>query len=296
MTLAVHHIAQTVHDGARLAALYAKGAGFAVLAVDDEAQWIAAPNAFIALHATSQAVGPRQASRRVCDPGITHLCIQSGDGEALWRQLDDAGLAFNAAPVALGTGAIYAYGRDPEFNVIEVEGVGDAPAGAPSWVAHVALATPDLDRLADFYARLIGRSVHHRGTFKNRLFEDITGLKEVEVSARWMMADNMIFEIWRYLNPPTLAAPPKRDDEPGYRHIGFAAADLDAERRRLAEAGVAVEDGPLIADLPTIGGVDPDGNRFVILETPPVHALALGGLSNPGIVADRNRHLLTAAD
>lgn len=293
MTLSVHHIALNASDPARLASLYADGVGFAPVADDAGVRWIAGPNAFVALHPASQAVGEAARARRVCDPGITHFCVQSGHGEALWDRLDAAGLAFNSAPVALGTGAIYAYGRDPEYNVIEAEGVGDVSRDVPPWIAHVALATPDLERLGDFYARLIGRAPHSEGTFANALFEDITGLKDVQVSAKWIMADNMIVELWRYLNPPTEAAPPSDDGEPGYRHIGFCATDVSAERERIEAAGIAVTAGPEIAGLASLAGRDPDGNRFTVVQAaPPGHPLALSGLSEPDRVTDRNRALL----
>lgn len=294
MTLSVHHIALNASEPERIVSLYADGARFAQVAGEGGARWIAAPNAFVAIYPAREPPGEAARTRRVCDPGITHFCIQSGNGEALWDRLDAAGLAFNSAPVALGTGAIYAYGRDSECNVIEAEGVGDAPGGAAPWIAHVALATADLDRLGDFYARLIGRGPHRQGTFANALFEDITGLKDVRVSAKWIMADNMIVELWRYLNPPTVAAPPPRDSEPGYRHIGFSAVDLNAERERIRGAGIDLATGPTVGGLETLQGRDPDGNRFTIMQAAaPGHRLALASLSDPDRVTDRNRELLT---
>lgn len=295
MTLSVHHIALTAERPDETARLYRDGAGFRPLAVvadvGTDCRWLATPNGFLALQSGKPA-GESAHDRQVCDPGITHFCVQSGDGEGLWRRLKEAGIAFNAPPVALGTGAIYAYGRDGEDNVVEVEGIGDVAADVPPWIAHVALVSADLDRLAGFYANLIGRPVHGGGTFANALFENITGLKDVEVSARWIMADNMIFELWRYHNPPTRRAPALGDGEPGYRHIGFSCDDLAATRECLHKLGIECADDESFGELPALAGRDPDGNRFVIIEVPPAHPLSLTRLADPNRVSDRNRALL----
>jgi|GEM_PF-1100961 len=294
MTLGVHHIAINIFDPEPIKVLH-KVTGFTCVAQDAQGMWFAAPNAFVLVTTATRKPGPAELNRRVCDAGITHFCIQSGDGTHLWQKLDTAGLAFNAPPVALGTGAIYAYGRDNEANVIEVEGVGDAPPNALPWIAHVAWASPDLDRLADFYARLVGRPVHNRGRFKNPLFEAITGLPDVDVRASWLMADNMIVELWQYLNPPTMPACPTATDAPGYRHVGFSSDTFGTDLQRINAAGITLSPAKPIADMPSFSGKDPDGNQFVILEAPPPgNRLSLSTLSAPDFVADRNKALLAA--
>jgi catechol 2,3-dioxygenase-like lactoylglutathione lyase family enzyme len=152
MTLSVHHIALNAAEPQRLAQLYRTAADFQLVEESGGVRWVAAPNLFIALHPAARPIGPAETGRRVCDPGITHFCVQSGDGQRLWDAWSQAGLDFNGPPVALGTGATYAYGRDPECNVIEAEGIAADP-DAPAWIAHVALATASLDGMTDFYAR-----------------------------------------------------------------------------------------------------------------------------------------------
>jgi hypothetical protein len=111
------------------------------------------------------------------------------------------------------------------------------------------------------------------------------------------MADNLIVELWQYHNPPTLAAEPLADGAPGYRHLGFACTDLDAELRRLRASGIKLDDPQEIAGLRTAHGCDPDGNLFVVTQIPAAsHALALSSLSAPHIITDRNRHLLGSGD
>jgi catechol 2,3-dioxygenase-like lactoylglutathione lyase family enzyme len=296
MTLSVHHIALNAAEPQRLAQLYRTAADFQLVEESEGVRWVAAPNLFIALHPAARPIGPAETGRRVCDPGITHFCVQSGDGQRLWDAWSQAGLDFNGPPVALGTGATYAYGRDPECNVIEAEGIVADP-DAPAWIAHVALATASLETMTDFYARLIGRGAHHRGTYANALFERITGLADVEVSAAWIMADNLIVELWQYHNPPTLAAEPLDESAPGYRHLGFACTDLIAEIHRLQACGITLDEPRQIAGLRSAQGRDPDGNLFVVTQMPAAsHALALSSLSAPHIITDRNRHLLGSGD
>lgn len=283
MTLAVHHIAINACDPLALAATY-RTIGFRSVE-GGGADWLAAPNAYIAVRASRQRLPESAVARRSCDAGIAHICVQSGNGDGLWHMLRDAGVVFNAAPVALGTGATYAYGRDSEHNLIEVEGVDDVATDVLPWIAHVALVTNDLDRLADFYTRLIGRAPHDGGHFRNAAFEVITGLSNVDVRALWLMTDNMILELWQYLEPPTLPTSPRDDDAPGYRHIGFACADLAAERLRLEQAGIVIE-----AEADRLFGRDPDGNLFVLFAAS--DRFALTELSDPDRVTDRHRHLL----
>jgi catechol 2,3-dioxygenase-like lactoylglutathione lyase family enzyme len=59
------------------------------------------------------------ARRRVCDHGLTHLCLQVDDVKAEYERLAAAGMVFHCAPQA-GDGASYVYGRDPDGNAIEL--------------------------------------------------------------------------------------------------------------------------------------------------------------------------------
>jgi catechol 2,3-dioxygenase-like lactoylglutathione lyase family enzyme len=292
VTLSIHHIAINAHDPVGMVTLYGNAMGLAPVFSEGGTGWLAGPNGFVAIIGTDDPVGAVERQRRVCDTGITHFCIQMADGNALWSRMDAAGLAFNGPPAALGTGVIYAYGTDAENNVVEVEGVPDADPAAMPWLAHVALASPDLPRLADFYARLIGRAPHNRGRYANALFEAVTGLKDVDVSATWIMADNLTFEMWQYHNPPTLPQAARSASAPGYAHVGFGCADLAAERARIAATGIALTE-TTVAGFAASAGADPDGNRFVIFEVPAApHPLAYASLAAPDFVTDRNRDLL----
>lgn len=294
MTLSVHHIAMNAVAPDELAALYKHAVGFQIVPSADRICWLAGPNAFIALHPASRSLETADMARSVTDPGIGHFCIQSGDGPGTWAALSTRGIAFNAAMTSLGGDYLYAYGRDPEANLIEVEGMtADAEPGPP-WIAHVALVSADLVRLADFYAMLIGRAPHNSGRFQHPAFKAITGHDDVDVSAQWICADNLIFEMWQYHNPPTKArAGPLIRGAPGYRDIGFCCDDLESECARLADHGIVLTPATLSRDTHAYAGTDPDGNAFTLFQSPAAgEALSLARLSRPGIIADRHRDVL----
>lgn len=63
---------------------------------------------------------PRDESRRMCDHGIIHLCLDVDDVEAEYQRLSAAGMRFHCPPVDYGTVKL-TYGRDPDGNVIELQ-------------------------------------------------------------------------------------------------------------------------------------------------------------------------------
>ena len=68
----------------------------------------------------SPAPRPRDPSVRVCDHGITHICLRVSGIEEEYARLQADGVRFNAPPVDVGT-SVCAYGRDPFGNVIELK-------------------------------------------------------------------------------------------------------------------------------------------------------------------------------
>ncbi len=62
--------------------------------------------------------------RRVCDHGITHLCVSVTDIDAEYERLKSAGVLFNCPPQDLGTTRV-TYGHDPDGNVVELHEVVD---------------------------------------------------------------------------------------------------------------------------------------------------------------------------
>jgi len=90
-----------------------------------------------------------------------------------------------------GAGVRYAYARDADDIMFEVEQV-DAPRfDGPIWLAHVALVSHDIDRLVDFYRDLLGVEPYRRAnTIKGSRFDEVTGLDDVRVRAAWFNTVN----------------------------------------------------------------------------------------------------------
>ena len=68
----------------------------------------------------SPAPKPLDNTRRVCDHGFTHICIEVEDIDLEYDRLIDAGMTFHASPPAAQGGMRAIYGRDPDGNVVEL--------------------------------------------------------------------------------------------------------------------------------------------------------------------------------
>jgi catechol 2,3-dioxygenase-like lactoylglutathione lyase family enzyme len=82
---------------------------------------LAAGNAMLEIfeYATPQPL-PRDPTRRMCDQGLIHFCLDVDDVDAEYARLSAAGMDFHCPPVDYGTVKL-TYGRDPDGNVIELQ-------------------------------------------------------------------------------------------------------------------------------------------------------------------------------
>lgn len=255
MALRLDHVEVTAHDPARLAQAY-QAAGLEIGEAEGEVT-IEGGRGRVLLRRTKAA--PLPDHLRACDPGIAHFCIQSTRPNAAWQDLAANGMAWNAELLGLGTGYTYAYGYDVEGNLVELEGTGEARDGRDTWLAHVAIVTPDIDAAGDFYTRLLGVESHAQGRFSHRNMGRIAALENVEARGMWFDTDRLSLELWQYVSPPTGARSPERPT--GFRRLGLIADDLAGERERLRTAGIELRSGADGALL----GQDPEGNAFRVL-------------------------------
>ena len=58
--------------------------------------------------------------RSVARPGLSHFCFEVDDCGAEYARLSRAGMAFHAKPLMMPAGGVFAYGRDPDGNVVEL--------------------------------------------------------------------------------------------------------------------------------------------------------------------------------
>lgn len=136
---------------------------------------------------------------------------------------------------------------------------------------HVAISSPDLDRLVAFYRDVIGFELVYELDWEagNAPIDRMMALKDVAARAAMLRTGNSFLEIFEFSSPPPKA---QVGDRPvidhGLTHICLAVDDAQAEYQRLSAAGMRFHCPPVDAGLPVIGtyGRDPDGNVIEILE------------------------------
>jgi len=277
MIKGIHHASLSVLDLERAVRYFAIGAGLVVerrwrLGAPDgdgDAVLLRGPNGFVELQRYSRPDPGMPADRPVSAAGITHICFQHQSMDELVAGFMHGGATPHAAPVALGTGYHYCYIRDAETNVLELEGNPVAPPPRGPWLSHVSLSTPDVDRLAAFYAGLLGRDVRSAGQFgPNPLIDRITRLDGTRMRVAWLDAGNIGLEIMQYLNPPTLSEHRELSVAAlGYGCMCFEVDDLAGELPRMDRLGVRCV-GSVTTDEDGIiaFGRDPDGNLLKFVE------------------------------
>jgi catechol 2,3-dioxygenase-like lactoylglutathione lyase family enzyme len=310
MIKGLHHVGLSVANLDRAIEFYTRAASFEVVwrfRVEDSSRaramlgisaggtriaLLRGPTGFLELFQFDDTGAPLPKSE-VHHGGIRHICLQNVDGNALFDAFDAAGSSHHARPSGLGTGNLYAYIRDHDDNIIEVEGLPWA-AGlvSPPWLAHVAVVTPDIARLTAFYQALVGKTVHARGSFgPERKFDIVAGQDNVVFDGAWLKTGNLQLEFWSYHHPLTTPQPRHGVNQLGWSHFAFEVDDIDAEWTRLSALGVSfmtepVADGPLAFAY----GTDPDGNIVELLEIREDHdRLSLDGLSGRAIPDELDR-------
>jgi hypothetical protein len=241
--------------------------GFHTVTHDASEAWLRTPNAY--LHLVQSDILPAPQHDFTC-AGISHLCIQTADMRQALTILHRHGAQPLSDPVNLGTGHWYLYARTPGGDIIEIEGVPYAPPTEPSpWLAHVALVSGDVVRLADFYQQLTGttrRGGHPIGP--NPRFDEVLQQPAARMIPIWLVGLNVTIELWQFLNPTTQQTTTAAY---GYRALAMTVDDVTdwcAQAVRLgAQCHTQTDTHALLSD--------PDGNVLQITHTdaalPPLH-------------------------
>lgn len=226
---------------------------------------------FLELNTFSGTRAPAEDRRAVFDAGLRHVCLRTRDADSLFDQLDSAGSHWHARPHDLGTGLAYAYIRDPEGNLLELEGLPMMPPGVMKpWFDHIAIVTHDIHRLASFYEMLTGMPVSRRGSFgPEEKFDTVAGLEGIVFDGAWILFGLSRIEMWQYASPQTQPAQQHCAAEIGWSHLCLEVDNLDLECDRLAAAGVTFTGKPRNCGLGrSVFFRDVDGNRVKLLELP----------------------------
>jgi glyoxylase I family protein len=158
-------------------------------------------------------------------------------------------------------------------------------------VHHFAVATLDLERLADFYVQAFGFEIVKTGGWESdsRRHELVTGMRGSAARCWMLRGPNLFLELFEYREPPGRKGREVRLCDPGYTHFCVVVTDIDAECVRLGKLGMRFH-GPVPGQrgdgVRAIYCRDPDGNAIELIEFAPgvphvYHAEQLGLLEPP---------------
>ena len=208
-------------------------------------------------------------------PGITHVCYQSPAASDLYAKTKAAGgsiVSRGTAPVDRGYGIQYAYAKDPDGIMYELERLDKPPFTDAVWVGHVAMVTPDIDRLVAFYTKLLGVKPHNRiDNIRNSpKLDDIANIDSLKLRVAWFKTGNMTLEIWQFDSPLThQPAGPLPFTQIGYQKISFEVSSLNRTYQQLRADGVNFLSPPVSStDSAAVFLRDPDGNLLSLEEFP----------------------------
>jgi catechol 2,3-dioxygenase-like lactoylglutathione lyase family enzyme len=138
---------------------------------------------------------------------------------------------------------------------------------------HIALSTPDIDRLTRFYCDVLGfKRVDWAGGWErgNPIIDEIVGLRDSAARQVMLRAGNLFIEVFEYSSPTPKPGEPNRPVcDHGYTHFALNVVDIEAEYARLVAAGMRFHRAPVIdkeAGIAATYGRDPDGNVIEIQE------------------------------
>jgi catechol 2,3-dioxygenase-like lactoylglutathione lyase family enzyme len=306
MIVGIHHIGVSVENLHRSAAFYEAAFGFeevlrfdlrddpagrAMLqlpAIAGRAAMLRGPNMIVEAFEFADSKRQRDVDRPVNEPGITHFCLQVACMPETRSRMEAAGGRFESEPTDLGADIVYAYPRDPDGNVVELECLAAAAEAEPVWAAHVSITTPDLDRSAAFYEALSGVTARRSGRLgPNPKIDHLTRLDGAEVSGAWLQVGNLQLELWQYHRPAARGVDRDRAlSDPGYSHFAFEVDDLAGERARAERLGMVFQGDPISAGgMSATYGRDPDGNVIELVRFGDAASrLSTAAFPDPGIV------------
>lgn len=293
MIKSVHHIGISVADLNRVARFYKEGAGLEVAAqfeiegneavdrgvqqegVSCKAVLLNGRTTFLELLQFEHPKREETAVMPVNGPGITHICFHSPAANPSFETFGQAGMRMESrgdTPVKLSSrGITYAYARDVEGNLFEMEQWEEPRRPYSTWIAHVALVSPNIERLSRFYAELLlgmDSTPEIRRIHGIPNLDVVANLDDVDLWGTWLPTANILLELWQYVNPPTpQPIAPRPIEQLGYNKICFEVDDIQAEFERLTGLGVPFLSEPFrFGQQLMVYGRDPDGNLFELIQ------------------------------
>lgn len=135
-------------------------------------------------------------------------------------------------------------------------------------VHHVAISTPDLDRLAAFYCDELGFERIFDAAWEpgNVAADAVTGLEGSAARTAMLRGGNLYLELFEFRAPAPQAAPERRPVcDHGITHLCLLVDDVDAACKHIVlDFQSAPQD--LGGGVRTVYGRDPDGNVVELKE------------------------------
>lgn len=135
-------------------------------------------------------------------------------------------------------------------------------------VHHVAIATPDLERFVDHYARWFGFERCANGGWEagNARIDRMLGLENSAAAYAMIRLGNLYVEVFQFEAPPGKRTAPRMCD-PGFTHLCLYCDDVFAEYDRLRALGMEFNCPPGgEASTRATYGRDCDGNVVELLQ------------------------------
>lgn len=238
------------------------------------------PNMLLELTAFENQTDTIVAKRLPYSPGMTHTCYQGPEDQPVYDRFKTAGadiLSRGEGPVGVSRARVsYAYGYDPEGNMMELEHMPDLlirlaigkewAENHPVWMTQVALISSDIQRLTAFYEEVLEIAPYRVNTYgPHPLIDAVVDLDQVRFEGAWFGMDTQgkKLELMQYIEPATVArATPKKLTDLGYT-FSFEVTDIQEEYQRLKSKGVEFVSVPQkMHDFWMVFAKDPDGNVF----------------------------------
>lgn len=256
---------------------------FGVVGVSFRRAVLRSPNMYLELIEFDTNRGAPTSKMVIQGPGMTHTCYQSPATRSGYDQFKKVGadmLTTGNGPVDIGGyGVTYAYGHDPEGNMLEMEQL-DEPVlermgyygsavlnETDMWMSQVALVSHDLHRLIAFYTKLLGiKPSRYVEVKSNPKIDAIGGAKDAHILGSWFRLNerSKVLELWQYISPETVRMPVTRTPSSLGYSFSFDVDDIEIEFARLSKLeGVGFFSEPVeLGDHFEVFGTDIDGNVF----------------------------------
>lgn len=143
-------------------------------------------------------------------------------------------------------------------------------------IGHFSFTVSDVERAADWYSSHLGFDVVHRQRQDNAYTRQLVGIADAILDVavlRHRASTDLVLELVEYVRPRSRGRAPI-PGRAGFAHLSFLVDHIQADHRRLRDAGVRFRSPPVeITAGVNAGGfvcyfVDPDGNGLELFQPP----------------------------